>query len=441
MTRGRMATTRMSIDDAIRRHEAGQLREAERLYRATLAAEPHQPDALHLLGVLLTQTGDYDGAIEHIQAALAQDGSSVLFQSSLAHAYFRSGRLEQAIAVLERVIRRQPDSFQAFSDLGAALQESGELESAITAYRRSIELNPGLAIVHFNLGTALKARGRTNDAIECVEQAVSLDPTQANFSATLAGYYLEADKLEAALRSCETCLSLAPRNLMALTFKSIALDRLGNRESAARIVDFDRLIHSRALAAPAGYRDISEFNDALASHVRSHPTLKSEPLNNATRYGMHTENLLVNPSGPIPALAKMIDTAVADYLQSLPLDFDHPYLAHRPSEFKLLMWSVVMNSQGHQLPHMHPDGWVSGVYYVKLPSEMRAGSGKQDGWIEFGRPLRELTGSWESAVRTMRPEEGMVVLFPSYFYHQTIPFESTEQRICIAFDAVPRFQH
>lgn len=440
LTRGKMATTRMSIDDAIRHHEAGQLREAERLYRSTLEAEPHHPDALHLLGVLLTQVGEYDDAVEHIQAALQLDGTSVLFQSSLAHAYFRSGKLAQAIATLERVVRLQPDSFQAYSDLGAALQESGELESAITAYRRSIELNPVLAIVHFNLGTALKARGSTDDAIDCLEKAVALDATQANFSATLAGYYLEADKPEAALQSCDACLSLTPRNLMALTFKSIALDRLGDRDTAAQIVDFDRLIQSRVLAVPAGYRSLSEFNDALAGHVRSHPTLKSEPVNNATRYGMHTDNLLANPSGPVPALAKIIDAAVTDYLQSLPLESDHPYLAHRPTGFKLLMWSVVMNSQGHQLPHMHPDGWVSGVYYVKLPGEVRDASGKQDGWIEFGRPLRELTGSRESAVRTVRPEEGMVVLFPSYFYHQTIPFESSEQRICIAFDAVPRFQ-
>jgi hypothetical protein len=43
-------------------------------------------------------------------------------------------------------------------------------------------------------------------------------------------------------------------------------------------------------------------------------------------------------------------------------------------------------------------------------------------------------------VQTIRPEEGMLVLFPSYFYHRTIPFESTEERISIAFDAVPRFR-
>jgi uncharacterized protein (TIGR02466 family) len=430
----------MSIDDAIRLHEAGRLREAERLYRSMLDVDPRHPDALHLLGVLLTQVGDYTDAVEHIQAALDVDRDSALFQSSLAQAYFRSGKLTEAVEALEDVVSRQPDSFQAFSDLGAALQESGEIDRAIDAYRRSIELNPELPVVHFNLGTALKQRGSSADAVASVERAAAMDPSKGAYAATLAGYYLEADEPEAALRACRACLSVAPRDLMALTFSSIAHARLGDGESAARIVDFDRLIHKRQLTAPAGYGSIAEFNAALAAHVRAHPTLEPEPGNNATRYGKHTGNLMADPSGPIPALVELIDAAVDDYLRALPVEPGHPYLAHRPDELKYMMWSVVMDSQGHQLAHMHPDGWVSGVYYVALPEVMQTASDAEDGWIEFGRPLPELTGTLEPEVRTIRPEEGMLVLFPSYFYHETIPFESTEQRICIAFDAVPWFR-
>jgi len=430
----------MSIDDAIRLHEAGRLREAERLYRSMLDVDPRHPDALHLLGVLLTQVGDYTDAVEHIQAALDVDRDSALFQSSLAQAYFRSGKLAEAIEALESVVSRQPDSFQAFSDLGAALQESGQLDRAIDAYRRAIHLNPELAVVQFNLGTALKQRGSSADAIASVERAAAMDPSKGTYSATLAGYYLEADEPEAALRACRACLSVAPRDLMALTFMSIACARLGDGERAARIVDFDRLIAKRQLTPPAGYESLSAFNAALAAHVRAHPTLETEPGNNATRHGKHTGNLMANPSGPIPALAELIDTAIAEYLRALPVESNHPYLAHRPDELNYLMWSVVMDSQGHQLAHMHPDGWVSGVYYVALPEVMQTASDAEDGWIEFGRPLPELTGTLEPEVRTIRPEEGMLVLFPSYFYHETIPFESTEQRICIAFDAVPWFR-
>lgn len=429
----------MAIDDAIRLHEAGRLPEAEKLYRSILDAEPGHSDAMHLLGVLLMQTGEYDAAVEKIRAAVAIEPDSALYQSSLAQVCYRIGNVSEAVELLEGVVARQPRSFQAYSDLGAALQESGQLERAVDAYRRAIELNPGLAVGHFNLGTALKQQGRTPEAIACLEKAAALNPSQANVRATLAGYYLEANEPRPALEACRACLAVAPRNLMALTFLSVALDRLGDRESASRLVDLDGLIRQRHIEAPAGYSGVSQFNDALARYVRAHPTLRADPINNATRFGKHTENLMIDPGGPIPALAGLIDEAVVEYLESLPRDPSHPYLACRPSEFKYSMWSVVMDSAGHQLPHMHPDGWVSGVYYVELPPGMHAQSDGQDGWIEFGRPLPELTGTLEPEVRVIRPQEGTLVLFPSYFYHQTIPFESNEQRICIAFDAVPRF--
>ena len=403
----------MTIQDAIRHHEAGRLHEAQRIYRSILEREPRDPDALHLLGVLLGQVGRYDEAVARIEAALALDPDSPLFQSSLAPVHTRAGRLAEAAAILER---------------------------AIDAYRRAIAINPGVAVVHFTLGTALKNQNRTREALESVERAVAMDGSQAHFRMTLAGYYLEAGDPSAALESCRACLELEPRNLMALTFESIALARLGDEKGARRIVDLDGLIEQREMPVPRGFQDIAEFNDALAAYVLDHPTLKRDPANNATRFGRHTDNLLDNPGGPIPALIERVDAAVAAYLGGLPRDPDHAYLAHRPAGFRYTMWSVVMDSQGHQLPHMHPEGWVSGVYYVKLPECMRRADSEKDGWIEFGRPLAELAGPLEPAVRTIRPREGMLVLFPSYFYHQTIPFRSSEQRICVAFDAVPVFQ-
>ncbi|MCW5581951.1 MAG: hypothetical protein KIS72_11480 [Luteimonas sp.] len=38
---------------------------------------------------------------------------------------------------------------------------------------------------------------------------------------------------------------------------------------------------------------------------------------------------------------------------------------------------------------------------------------------------------------TIRPEEGTMLLFPSYFYHRTLPFEDESPRISIAFDVLP----
>ncbi len=58
------------------------------------------------------------------------------------------------------------------------------------------------------------------------------------------------------------------------------------------------------------------------------------------------------------------------------------------------------------------------------------------GWIAFGRPPEHFHCTVEPEVRMVRPEEGMMVLFPSYFYHGTVPTETAEIRVSIAFDVL-----
>jgi hypothetical protein len=74
---------------------------------------------------------------------------------------------------------------------------------------------------------------------------------------------------------------------------------------------------------------------------------------------------------------------------------------------------------------------------VKLPEIVRVPGPGQAGWIEFGRPPEHFHGSVEPEVRAFQPEEGLMLLFPSYFYHRTVPFESAGTRISIAFDVLP----
>ena len=57
---------------------------------------------------------------------------------------------------------------------------------------------------------------------------------------------------------------------------------------------------------------------------------------------------------------------------------------------------------------------------------------------EFGRAPEDFHTTREPEVRLIKPEEGLMVLFPSYFYHLTVPFEAEEVRISISFDVLAR---
>ena len=90
------------------------------------------------------------------------------------------------------------------------------------------------------------------------------------------------------------------------------------------------------------------------------------------------------------------------------------------------------------MPHIHPSAWLSGVYYVRLPEIIGQPGQGEAGWIEFGRPPEHFHCTAEPEVRVFEPEPGLMLLFPSYFYHRTVPFESADMRISISFDVLPK---
>jgi uncharacterized protein (TIGR02466 family) len=99
------------------------------------------------------------------------------------------------------------------------------------------------------------------------------------------------------------------------------------------------------------------------------------------------------------------------------------------------MWGVI-NGRGHaNATHNHPDAWLSGVYYVKVPSDAsRAGS------IGFRDPnlARSYTQTYyrtvQSDVCLVPPEAGKLVMFPGWCEHFVGPNQTDEDRIAIAFN-------
>lgn len=419
-------------------HQAGRLADAERLYEEILENDPRHADAQHLLGVLHTQTERTETAVAHIRGAIAANPGVADFHSNLGLALQANGDDDAAAAAFRYCLELQPDAHQVHSNLGAVLQRLGRLDEAIEAYRQAIALDPRFARAHYNLSTALKDSAKPEEAIIALRNAIAIEPNVPEMHAKLAGYLLESGDSNGALTACDAALRRPPPDRLALTFKAIALQRVGREDEAQRLSGLDDLIAAQRLQAPAGFADLADFHAALEHHILNHPTLRFEPADNATRNGRHTGNLLAEPKGPFAALETVLNRNIEHYLRELPADATHPYLDARPRRWRLSVWSVVMGRQGHQLPHTHPDGWVSGVYYIRLPDTV-AGSRTREGWIEFGQPPPALLGSSTSAVRHFEPEEGLLLLFPSYVYHHTYPYDSDQTRISIAFDALPRF--
>lgn len=386
------------------RHSLEDVDGAIQAWQRVIALSPADWEAHNDAGGAFMERNDWARAEAAFAAAaeLAPDQPIVVVNRATLEV--RRGRHRDAIAALEACVARHPDYAPAFAGLGFALRDEGRLEPAIAAFRRATVLAPGDATAACALGRVLL---ETGDA-----QAASVE-TQA-------------------------FLRQRPGHAGALALEVQARRAMGDEAAVSYLMD-PRFISAVPLAPPQGFADLPAFNVALAAHAAAHRTLLSSPASHATAGGLHSGSLLVAPRGPVAAFEQALTAAITTYSRALPSLRGHPFVENRPSVAFFSIWCVVLQRGGHQLPHIHPEAWLSGVYYPQVPAAIRVPVDPDDpsGCLELGAD--DLSGPTlvPPILIRFRPAEGLLVLFPSYFYHRTVPFNADGTRISVAFDLMP----
>lgn len=449
----------------------GDIEQAKPLLEAASASKPDSTETWMALGNLHARRG----AFEQAGAAFAQ---VVRLRPDIAAAWVnhgnalrRTGRLDDAIASFRKGIALDPTLALAHYNLGIALSETDGLEAACEAFQSALDLDPDLVAARMNLGSLFLRQGKAEAALSCFdivlagdaaypkasynrgvalqsldrcaeavaafELAIDHNPRDAEAHNNLVISLLRNGQPQAALATCERMIALASTTPKALAYKAAALIELDRNDEAAVLLDFDRLLAHRQLTAPESYASLAAMNEGLAVQVAKHETLTFEPADKSTRGGSQTGEFLDGLGGAAAALRGLIVDAVREYMAAMRAQLpDHPFVASLPDRWHLASWAVSLQAQGHQGPHFHPDGCVSGVYYVRVPDSVLS-SGNGEGCLEFGRTSEAIGGSHDPLLRLVTPAEGLLLLFPSYFYHRTLPFQGPQSRISIAFDVLP----
>jgi Flp pilus assembly protein TadD len=416
---------------------AGRAREAADAFRQVLRLQPGNASALVNLGGALRRTGQHEAAVEAYRQALAAQPRLAAAHFGLGITLAAQGHLEQAEAAFRSASTLQPDHLPTLNNLADAVLRQGRADEALEGFEAIRRRDPAFPRIDYQLGTALQAMGRHSEAAAAFGRALAKDGNDLDALNNLCIALLRGGDPAAALSASEEYLRQSPANRKPLAYKAAALVELGRRDEAAQLLDFERLLLQHRPVPAAGGMTPAEFRARLAERLRSHPDLRFEPAGKST-VGGHQTGELLEPADPLMArLGEVIRGGVEAYMQHLRTHLpEHPYTASLPRTWKLGTWAVVLHSQGHQGPHFHPDGYISGVYYISLPADMGQ-AGREAGAIEFGRTDSEFGGTQPPMVATVTPEEGLMLLFPSYLYHRTLPFRSAESRISVAFDVLP----
>ena len=397
--------------------------------------DPDDAQTFYNLGLVNQSAGLYDDASAAYRRAVELEPDLASAHYNLGTVYNQLGQLDDALTSYDRAIAAEPDHGKAHSSRAFVLRAQGRADAAVEAYGRAAAILIGDSAVLTGLGKALQDAGRLSEAAAALVRAIDTDPDDPEATSSLADLLVQREEAADAVAACDAFLARHPGSTSVLAAKSVALNECGDAEAVRRLVDFGRFVIPIRKERAPGFRSLDAFNTALVEYVKNHPSLIVSPASHATRLGKHTADLTAKPKGPVAPFEKMIASAVDDYVRRLGDDAAHPFVAHRPRKWHLAVWAIVLEGEGYQVSHIHRAAWLSGVYYAQVPDVVERED--QAGWIEFGEPGPEYHWSAAPETRRIKPEPGLMVLFPSYVFHRTIPFESDQTRVSVAFDVVP----
>ena len=173
-----------------------------------------------------------------------------------------------------------------------------------------------------------------------------------------------------------------------------------------------------------------ETNKELLNYILE--LQKNDKTGNAhsNKGGWHSQNFdIVNQGSPINFLNK-----IKDYLKHIiSNEFGWKYV---PNKQRIVaMWAIINKKNSFNVMHNHQNCYFSSAYYVKKP--------KNSGDITFFDPKEAKTyrfpkiekyTEYSSEAVTIKPEEGDLLIFPSYLYHSVSENLSEDDRVVISFN-------
>jgi tetratricopeptide (TPR) repeat protein len=117
---------------------------------------------------------------------------------------------QQAIAMFQQVVAKDPSVAPAYVGLGSAWTAVGNLAQAVPALRKAVELRPESVMAHYQLGLALFQTGDLKPAAVEFEAAVAGSPASADMRYSLASVYVRLNRFADAKKELQTALRLKP---------------------------------------------------------------------------------------------------------------------------------------------------------------------------------------------------------------------------------------
>ncbi|MAF49836.1 MAG: hypothetical protein CMM10_16395 [Rhodospirillaceae bacterium] len=276
---GAMIPTRrkITIDELIeignRHHKAGELGEAESIFRKVLEIVPGHPVALQFLGVIAHQTENFDAAIALIEQAIEGAPNYHQAYNNLGNAYESKGDPEKALEAYQQALDLAPDYADALFNLGIVLRQLRRFEDALETFQRYIEFDPRCADAHYEMGFAHQRMGDRVKAQISYQVALNLDPDHADARVHLGDIFTTVGRVEEAIEEYDIGLETQPDHLKLLAEKGVAQRKIGLLEESLETIEKAQELNpdsvSTLLALGSAYQTIGDVTKATEAYMRA----------------------------------------------------------------------------------------------------------------------------------------------------------------------------
>jgi protein O-GlcNAc transferase len=128
----------------------------------------------------------------------------------LAFEYYQAGNFQQVERICKKILKRQPENFDALQLLGGGYYKFGNYDLAIKYIKKALNFNSNSPEIHFNLGNAFLAKGQFDNAIACYQKTIKLNPNFYNAYINLGPVFQAKGKLDEAITYYQIAIELNP---------------------------------------------------------------------------------------------------------------------------------------------------------------------------------------------------------------------------------------
>ena len=386
--------------------------------------------AYNILGLAYKAQGDYVLAQELYEKLLVSVPENTLFLGNLGNVYTVLGRLDKAEECFKKALGIEPGQVDSIISLGNIFVQTGRLDDALLTFKALLKSCDKMTAeemdgINYRIAEIYRSKGQA-----FVDKA--LHHFKQSGHPLSGAHYLELTYISKGRtaytkeeRKVNIKTELSPLIGAVQTHASI---RYGYADSNQFCKDPLEYIYHSKLSSEEG------FDDGLVENLLSIKTSLSSVSQDLLNNGVQSAgNLFISDDPSIEAIKKIIVERIQNYRNKYK-DSEDGFIKKWPKDVDLYGWIIDLKKGGSLNSHMHKLGWLSGSLYLKLEKQQ----GSSQGNIIF-----DLNGGNYPTESKLYPsiefniEKGDIVLFPSSIFHKTVPFESENNRITLAFDIKP----